>query len=247
MTDLFNIPVTVIGASRGLGRTIAETFHRLGARVLVTARGQAGLDALARDVPGIRTLAGDASAPDTPDKVFAIQIPRILVLCGGAIPPCLPVHEMNWGQFSTSWNNDVRMSFHFLQAALNRPLPAGTTIVTISSGAVVNGSPISGGYAGAKRMQIFMSSYAQKESDRAKRGLRFLALSPARLMPETDIGKAGVAGYAAYAGTTEAAFLEMIGITQTTQQVADAVIDLIEDAQPGGSFIVSPDAVSVLS
>ncbi len=247
MTDLINLPVTIIGASRGLGRTIAETFHRLGARVLVTARGQADLDTLAREVPGIRTLACDASAPGTPDKVLAVQVPRILVLCGGAMPVCEPFDAMDWEAFSIHWDNDVRMSFNFLQAALKRPLPAGTTIVTISSGAVVNGSPISGGYARAKRMQIFMSSYAQKESDRADRGLRFLALSPARLMPETDIGKAAVTGYAAYTGATEAAFLEMIGATQTPQQVADAILDLIEDAQPGGSFIVSPDSVEVLN
>jgi len=247
MTDLSNSPVTVVGASRGLGRTIAETFHRRGAQVLVTARGQYNLDAVARDLPGVRILACDASAPETPDKVFAVRTPRILVLCGGAIPPCLALHDMSWDEFSTSWNNDVRMSFHFLQAALKRPLPAGATIVTISSGAVINGSPISGGYAGAKRMQIFMSGYAQKESDRAGRGLRFLSLAPARLMPDTDIGKAGVAGYAAYSGISEAAFLDAIGTTQTPQQVADAVLGLIDDAPPGGSFLVSPEGVSALS
>lgn len=247
MTDLSNRPVTVVGASRGLGRTIAETFHRQGAQVLVTARGQAGLDAMARDLPGVRILSCDAAAAETPDKVFAIQIPQVLVLCGGAVPPCLALPDMDWEAFSANWNNDVRMSFHFLQAALKRPLAAGTTIVTISSGAVINGSPISGGYAGAKRMQIFMSGYAQKESDRAQLGLRFLSLAPARLMPDTDIGKAGVAGYAAYSGISEAAFRDAIGTTQTPQQVADAVLGLIDDASPGGSFLVSPDGVTVLS
>ena len=54
MTDLSRTPVTLIGASRGLGRVLAETFHRLGAQVLVVARGQAGLDAVARDLPGWR-------------------------------------------------------------------------------------------------------------------------------------------------------------------------------------------------
>ena len=247
MADFTDIPVTVIGASRGLGRTIAETYHQLGARVLVTARGQADLDALARDLPGIQVMACDAALPDTPKRVFAIQTPQILVLCGGALPPCHPLQDMNWDDFSVHWHTDVRMSFHFLQAALRSPLPAGATVVTIASGAVVSGSPISGGYAGAKRMQIYMSGYAQKESDRAALGLRFMSLSPARLMPETDIGQAGVTGYAGYLGISEAAFKETMGVTQTTQQVADAVLALAADGAPGSNILVSPDGVGALN
>ena len=247
MTDLTNLPVTLIGASRGLGRTLAETFHRHGARVLVTARGQTGLDRLAREVPGIRTLACDAAAPETPDTVFAAQPPRLLVLCGGAVPPCRPLPDMDWQAFSANWDNDVRMSFNFLQAALKRPLPAGTTIATISSGAALGGSPISGGYAGSKRMQMFMSGYAQKESDRAGLGLRFFSLAPARMMPETDVGKAGVAGYAAYTGVSEADFLAGMGALLTPQAVAEALIGLVREAPPGGNFTVSLDGVMAVS
>lgn len=247
MADLHNIPVTVVGASRGLGRVIAETFHRRGAKVLVTARGQADLDKLARDLPGIATLACDAAAPDTPERVFAVQVPRILVLCGGAMPVCKPFPEVDWDEFSRNWNNDTRMSFHFLQAVLKRPLPDGTTVVSITSGAIRQGSPISGGYAGAKQMQVYMNSYAQKSADRAGLGVRFLSLAPAKLMPQTDIGKAGVKGYAAYNSTTETDFLEMMGQGQSPQQVADAVVALIEDAAPGGNFIVSHDSVAALS
>lgn len=247
MTNLSNIPVAVVGASRGLGRTLAETFHRHGAQVLVTARGQAGLDALAREVSGIRTLACDAAAAETPEKVFAAQTPRILVLCGGAVPPCRPLPDMDWQTFSTNWDNDVRMSFNFLQAALKRPLPAGTTIVTIASGAALGGSPISGGYAGSKRMQMFLSGYAQKESDRAGLGLRFFSLSPARMMPETDVGKAGVSGYAAYNGSSEADFVAAMGTLLTPRAVAEALVGLIGEAPPGGHFTVSVDGVMAIS
>jgi NAD(P)-dependent dehydrogenase (short-subunit alcohol dehydrogenase family) len=247
MADLSHTPVTLVGASRGLGRVLAETFHRLGAQVLVVARGQTGLDAVARDLPGLAVLACDASAADAPDRVFAVQTPHILILCGGAVPPCRPFPEVDWEEFSGNWDNDVRMSFHFLQATLKRPLPRGATVVTITSGAVRQGSPISGGYAGAKQMQIFMTDYAQKAADRARLDLRFLSLAPARLMPQTDIGAAGVKGYAAYNGISEAAFLETMGLGQTPQQVADALLDLIGEAPPGGNFIVSPDGVAALS
>lgn len=246
MSDLSRTPVTLVGASRGLGRVLAETFHRLDAQVLAVARGQADLDALTRDLPGVAVLACDASAADAPERVLAAQVPRLLVLCGGAMPPCRPFPQVDWEAFSGNWNTDVRMSFHFLQAALKRPLLPGTTVVTITSGAVRQGSPISGGYAGAKQMQIFMSGYAQKEADRAGLDLRFLSLAPARLMPQTDIGAAGVKGYAAYNGTSEAAFLQAMGPGLTPQQVAEALLGLIGTAQPGGNFIVSPDGVAAL-
>jgi len=42
---------------------------------------------------------------------------------------------------------------------------------------------------GAKRTQMFIANYAQKESDRLNLGMRFLALAPARIMPETELGQ----------------------------------------------------------
>ena len=88
MSDFSRIPVTIVGASRGL----AETFYRLGAQVLVVARGQRGLDDVARDLPEVTVLACDASAAGAPERVFAVQVPRILILCGGDVPQCRPFH-----------------------------------------------------------------------------------------------------------------------------------------------------------
>jgi NAD(P)-dependent dehydrogenase (short-subunit alcohol dehydrogenase family) len=246
MSDFSSVPVTIVGASRGLGRVLAETFHRLGAQVLAVARGQIGLDALSRELPGIDVLALDAASPEAPGRVFAVQSPRILILCGGAVPLCVPLPDMDWQAFSNAWNNDTRMSFHFLQAALKQPLPAGATVLTITSGAMLQGSPISGGYAGAKKMQLFLSGYAQKEAVRAGLDLRFLSLAPARLMQGTDVGGAGITGYAAYNGMTEADFLTSMGPGLTTRQVADALVGLIKEAPPGGNFSVSPDGVAAL-
>jgi hypothetical protein len=44
-----------------------------------------------------------------------------------------------------------------LQAALNQPLKPGSRVLVVSSGAAENGSPMSGGYGGAKRMLWFMA------------------------------------------------------------------------------------------
>ncbi|WP_442791192.1 hypothetical protein [Mycobacterium sp. Aquia_216] len=48
----------------------------------------------------------------------------------------------------------------------------------MSSGAAVNGSPLSGGYADAKATVRFIGSYAAGESDRAGRGITFASVLP---------------------------------------------------------------------
>ena len=115
-----------------------------------------------------------------------------------------------------------------------------TLIKSGSSGAAVAGSPISGGYAGAKRTQMFIASYSQKESDRLGRGLQFMALAP-RIMPDTDIGKHAVAGYSRYLGISEADFLESMASPPTSSDVATAVIELATnpDQSKGKAFMVS--------
>ena len=75
------------------------------------------------------------------------------------------------------------------------PLDPGSTVVTMSSGAAVAGSPLSGGYAGAKAAIRFITSYAADESERAGLGIRFISLLP-RLTPATDLGATAVAAYA---------------------------------------------------
>ena len=94
-------------------------------------------------------------------------------------------------------------------------MAAGSVVVIISSGAGIGGSPISGGYAGAKRMQMFIAKYCQAESDRRELGIRFMALVPSRIMPETDLGRLAVNGYAQYLGVTAEKFLENMGPRQS--------------------------------
>jgi hypothetical protein len=49
-------------------------------------------------------------------------------------------------------------------------LPPRSRVVVVSSGADINGSPASGGYAGSKATQRFIAGYAQDESRRARAG-----------------------------------------------------------------------------
>lgn len=234
--------VVVIGGSRGVGREIVRRVNREGAEVLAVARGQEALDRLAREVPGVRTLAIDGSQDDAPDRVFAALRPDILVVCGGVTPVTKPVHELSWSEFAAPWETDVRMSFLFCGHALRSPLAAGSAVILISSGAGLGGSPISGGYAGAKRMQMFLAGYSQKESSRLGLGIRFTALVPTRIMPETDLGKAAVAGYARYLGINPEDFVQGMTNRQTPHDVADAVIRIATEDGAGANAVMGVSA-----
>lgn len=241
--------VVVVGASRGVGRAIVNRMAAEGAKLLVVGRDRGALDRLAREVTRTQTLAMDATLTSAPSDIFAALRPDVLVVCGGARPPGRPIQELTWDEFSVNWNTDVRMSFEFCREALRAPLPAGSIVILISSGAALGGSPISGGYAGAKRMQMFIANYAQKESDRLNLAVRFVALAPARIMPETGLGQFAVECYARYLGIPPSEFIKGMVSRQTPQDVADATAELAANsgAHRGTAFSISGDGLAPLS
>jgi NAD(P)-dependent dehydrogenase (short-subunit alcohol dehydrogenase family) len=241
--------VVVLGASRGVGRETVRHAFRQGASVLAVARGSDGLQQLADEMPGIQTLALDATADHAPTRVFDKLSPDVMVVCGGAIPTLGPVHDLSWNQFTAAWETDVRMSFLFCSHALRTPLAAGSTVILISSGAGLHGSPISGGYAGAKRTQMFITSYCQKESVRLGLDIRFAALVPMGLMPETELGRIAIEGYARYLGMKPAEFAECMIGRQSATDVAAAVIHIATDRAIGNDtvFTISAEGIARLS
>jgi len=239
--------VVVLGASRGIGREIVERAHAEGGRVLAVAR-QAGnmADYAGR---GIDTLAIDAASEGAPAVVFQAAHPDVLIICGGAIPPTRPIPELSWAEFSINWEVDTRMAFLFCREALRRPLAPESVVVIISSGAGLGGSPISGGYAGAKRMEMFLARYAQIESDRLGLGIRFISLVPFGPMPQTQLGRIAVDGYAQYRGVSPQDFIGNLGARPSPAEVARAAVDVaIRPPADGGSiFTIGADGLKVAS
>lgn len=240
--------VVVIGGSRGVGRSIVEAALGEGATVLAVARGTAALKELSWETSGVKTLAVDATKETAPDVVFAALEPDVLVICAGALAPSAPVQEQSWEDFSANWEMDVKASFLFCKAALQGRLKPGSRVVLISSGAAFSGGPPnSGGYAGAKRMQVFLAGHSQKESDRLGLGLRFMALSPARIMPGTGVGDRGIDGISAYMGISPADFLASMTDMQTPADVARAVVVLATGQAQGCSFSVSGSGLAAVA
>jgi NAD(P)-dependent dehydrogenase (short-subunit alcohol dehydrogenase family) len=238
--------IVVLGASRGIGREIVRRVREeAAAEVLAVARGRDALERLATELPGVRTLILDATNEDAPRQVFNSLCPDVLIICGGATPAVSPLQDLSWKEFAANWDIDVRMSFLFCREALRAPLAAGSAVVLISSGAGLGGSPISGGYAGAKRMQMFMAGYCQKEASRLKLGIRFTTLVPMRIMPETDLGRAAVQGYARYLGIEPAEFIDGMSDRQTARDVADAVVRIAADGADVKDTVISVSAAGL--
>ncbi len=63
VTDWRGLTVWLVGASTGIGRATASALHARGAKVVVSARNQAALDAFVAQHPGAIALRLDASNP----------------------------------------------------------------------------------------------------------------------------------------------------------------------------------------
>ena len=227
--DLSGTTAIVTGASRGFGRGVAVALHAAGAHVVGIARDRAPLDELRAELGGAFTpVAADAADPVAAGRLIDTYQPRVLVLNAGVSPLSRPLHEHTWETFSRPWDVDVRHAFHWTREALLRPLPPGSAVVAMSSGAALQGSPLSGGYAGAKATIRFLASYAADESERAGLGIRFTAVLP-QLTPATGLGAAAVAAYAARAGMDVEAFLKDRGPALTPEQAGAAITALIGD------------------
>lgn len=219
----------VTGASRGLGAGIAAALVEAGHEVVGLARGADELKARAA-VAGFFPVAADATDPAVAQELLSLYEPDVLVLNAGAVPPMAALSGHTWESFSRSWEVDVRHVFEWTSAALRLPLRPGSVVVTISSGAALRGSPLSGGYAGAKATARFISSYAADESERAGLGLRFVTLLP-QLTTLGGVGAAGAEGYAAQQGISIAAYTHGFEPLLTPALMGQAVLDAIT---PGG-------------
>lgn len=226
MTDLNGTTALVVGGGRGLGRGIALAFADAKASVVAVARTGKDLDELAAASGQIRAETADATDPEVAWRLLDRYEPEVLVLVAGANPVMRPLQHQTWETFSANWNADVKIAFTWLREVLLKPLPPGSRIVVVSSGAAIGGSPASGGYAGAKAAQRFIAGYAQDESDRAGLALTVTAVLP-RITPFGDVGRRGIRAYAARNGETEDAFLKRLGDPLTPEQAGSAVLGLV--------------------
>jgi NAD(P)-dependent dehydrogenase (short-subunit alcohol dehydrogenase family) len=227
----------VVGASRGLGRGIAIALAKAGSQVIAVARNATALAGLAADpsAGAIQPEVADAADPSVPGSLLDRYEPHAVIVVAGATPLMRPIQQQTWETFSVNWQTDVRIAFQWVREALLKPLRPGSRVIVMSSGAAVNGSPLSGGYAGAKATQRFIAAYARDEAERAGLGITFTAVLP-RITPLTDLGRPAVRAYAARSGQSEEEYVARFGAPLTPEMAGAGVLELVR----GDAATVAP-------
>jgi NAD(P)-dependent dehydrogenase (short-subunit alcohol dehydrogenase family) len=222
--------VVVTGGSRGLGLGLVEALVAHGARVTVVARGADALESV-RVRLGVAAVSADVTDETAAHRILAEVRPDILVLNAGTPPRMARFDQTSWADFTATWETDVKAGLYWLQAALNLPLKPGGRVLVGSSGAAQNGSPMSGGYGGAKRMLWFMAKYANGVSEQRDLGIRFQVIVPQQMVSGTGTGDAGANAYARALGIEPAEFLKRFGVPMPPREFGEKIVSVLDDPQ----------------
>ena len=242
METLQDQRVIVTGGHRGLGLGLVEALVERGARVVVVGRDRERLAEVERRL-GVDVRVGDVTDRALAGSLLRDVRPTVVALNAGAKVELLPLHEQTWEAFTAVWDSDVKAGLHWIQEAIRLPLARGSRVLISSSGAAVGGSPLSGGYAGAKRMLWLMANYANGVSAELELGIRFQTLVPLQMVGETDRGRSAAEAYARRKGITPEAFLAGFGAPMTPRQYGEHVVTILTDPkyEEGGAFGLKGD------
>ena len=227
--------VVVTGGSRGLGLGLVEALVAHGARVTVVARDADALESV-RARLGVATISADVTDETAAHRILAEVRPDILALNAGTTPRMGRLDQLSWADFTAPWETDVKAGLYWLQAALNLPLKPGSRVLVVSSGAAVSGSPMSGGYGGAKRMLWFMAKYANGLSEEKDLGIRFQAIVPLQIVGDTGVGDEASNAYARAMGIKPEDFLARFGAPMPPREFGEKVVSVLDDPKYAEGF-----------
>lgn len=186
MSELRDKAAVVTGASRGIGEAAARELARQGAAVVLAARSQDRIEAIAGEIvaAGGRAVAAacDVARYGDLETCFALCRERfgsldILVNNAGVIEPIARLADSDpdaWGQ---AIDINTKGVYHGLRAAIPIMLQqGGGTIVNISSGAATNALEGWSHYCSSKAAALMLTRCAHKEY--GGKGIRVVGLSP---------------------------------------------------------------------
>ena len=183
--------VAITGASRGIGAASARVFADAGARVVLLARSEAAIAALADEI-GRGALA---IACDVGDKAsVSTAMARIVAECGGldvlignagVIDPIGRICDVSPEDWSHAIDINLKGVFYGMRAAIPLMRARGGTIITVSSGAAHN--PLEGwsSYCASKAGAAMLTRAAHLEE--GGNGLRIMGMSPGTVATEMQV------------------------------------------------------------
>ncbi len=222
--------IVVTGGSRGLGLGIVQALLARRARVTVLARNRKYLTELSK--LGATVRVGDATDAALIDDIVTEVNPSVLILNAGAIPVMAPLDEQTWDTFCAVWNTDVRAGLYGIQAAIKTPLPRGSRVIIVSSGAAMHGAPLSGSYSGAKRMLWFMAEYANAIAKERELRIHFQVLVLLQMV-DTELIRQVAGAYATRQGISiEAVMRKRYGdVPLSANEYGEYVATILTDSR----------------
>ena len=132
--------ILITGGGSGIGRAMAEAFHRLGNQVIITGRGQKALDETTAANPGMKSVTLDVSDPKSIQS-FAAQVTKefpslnVLINNAGIMQPEnlleKPDASVAEAIVTTNLLGPIRLTAALLPPLRKQPR---ATIMTVSSG-----------------------------------------------------------------------------------------------------------------
>jgi NAD(P)-dependent dehydrogenase (short-subunit alcohol dehydrogenase family) len=177
----------ITGGGRGIGRAIAQTFAKHGARVAVAARTREQVETVAGETGGI-ALVCDVSSPESVKEIFADIKPDILVNNAGIAESATLTNTTD-----ELWHRHLAINlsgtFYCTRAALPSMLEKRWgRIINIASIAAKTGAPYIAAYAASKHGVLGLTRVVALEV--ATSGVTCNAICPGYV--DTDMVSRGV-------------------------------------------------------
>lgn len=232
-TTLSGRTAIVTGASRGIGRAIAERFADEGANLVLVAR---SADALGDVFSGISRKGGhalvvamDITAEDAAETIVARTLTEfgaidILVNNAGGNSFMSPLADMRLSGWHKTIALNLDSTVHLMHAVLPHMIERGRgSIINVSSIAGLRGIPMMSHYGAAKAAVISVTRSVAVEV--APQGVRVNALVPGWI--ETDL-----TGFLRTDESIEESVLGDVpmGRWGTSEEIADGALFLASDA-----------------
>ena len=225
LTNLQGELALVSGASRGIGRSIAETLLKAGAVVIGTATSESGAEKISAYLGEDRGMVLDVSSQESVDDLIkslksSVGLPQILVNNAGITVDKL-LMRMNGDDWDGVINTDLSSVYRMSKACVRGMMKAKTgRIINIGSVIGTMGNPGQSNYAAAKAGMIGFSKSLAREI--GSRGITVNVVAPGYI--QTDMTDS-------LDEAQQSSLMDQIPLAKLgeTQNIADAVLFLASD------------------